>query len=116
MYPEVVNEMSKKWTKILIENGICEEHGLDPKYFGSSVEKVMSPLFLKQFIETGDCVLSFEKDEDFMPILSTIIAECILMKLKDSGLVDSIENENGEEVFFLTKDGKEVAEKHKNDL
>ena len=39
------------------------------------------------------------------------VLNAILKALKEKGIIDSIENENNEEMFFLTKEGKDLASK-----
>ena len=41
--------------------------------------------------------------------LREIIAGSLLYELQEQGILDSIEDENNEERFFLTEKGKEIA-------
>jgi len=41
-------------------------------------------------------------------ILRELVAGSVLYDLKDQGLVDSYQDENTEEMFFLTKKGKKL--------
>ena len=52
------------------------------------------------------------EEEEFNVILREIIAGTILTELKHKGLVNSYEDDNTEELFFLTKKGKKML---KND-
>jgi predicted transcriptional regulator len=48
--------------------------------------------------------------------LREIVAGSILMELQEKGIVDSIEDENNEERFFLTDLGKNLANDIKKHL
>jgi hypothetical protein len=47
-------------------------------------------------------------DEEFEVILRELVAGSVLYDLKEQGLVDSYQDENTEEMFFLTKKGKKL--------
>lgn len=73
-------------------------------------------LLTKKFIEgeLNDPTKDLFTDEEFDKVLREIVAGTILYELKDRGLVDSYEDENTEETFFLTKEGKDSIEKKGN--
>lgn len=49
----------------------------------------------------------FWTEEEFEVILQKIITGSIMYQLKEEGIMDSYEDENTEETFFLTEKGKE---------
>jgi hypothetical protein len=51
-----------------------------------------------------------ENEDAFQRVIVKSITESVLTDLKERGMVDSIEDENGEEVFFLTPIGKGEVE------
>ena len=55
--------------------------------------------------EKGDSLFLFTEDE-FEVILRELVAGSVLYELKHKGLVDSYEDDNTEEMFFLTEEGK----------
>ena len=57
----------------------------------------------------------FEQDE-FEQCMKESAATCLLKSLESKGLIQSYSDDNTEEVFFLTKEGKEMARKHKENL
>jgi hypothetical protein len=59
--------------------------------------------------------ISLFNDEEFDKILKEVIAEDILRTLQKNGLINSYEDENTEEVFFLTDKGREEVEKKSDD-
>ena len=50
-------------------------------------------------------------DEEINQVLKLSIVHSSLKKLKEKGLVDFIQNEEGEEIIFLTENGRETAQK-----
>jgi hypothetical protein len=48
----------------------------------------------------------FFTDEEFEKILKMVVAGSILYEMKENGWVDSYEDDETEEVFFLTEEGK----------
>lgn len=58
--------------------------------------------------------LEFESDKESTEVIDLAVAMISLNRLKDKGFVDSIENEHGEEVFFLTPKGKEIVKNNGN--
>ena len=59
----------------------------------------MLPKFLK-----GEELMITEKEVDIL--LRICLAEISMTALKEKGLIDFMEDENGEEVIFLTEKGK----------
>ena len=45
-------------------------------------------------------------EDEFSSILRYSIVESDLIRLNEKGVLDSMENENGETVYFLTEKGK----------
>ena len=118
MYPKQVEEALFNIEIALEQEGLSINNDLDPHCTSEAIRTKLGPVILKEFIETGDTVINFETEEDAIKMVNGIIVESALLSLKKKGIVDSIENENGEEIYWLTKEGKEVAKKHKeeNDL
>ncbi len=66
---------------------------------------------LPKFLIGGEDELVFETEEDFDELLKSCIVDVALKHLIDNKLVNYIEDEHGEEVFFLTNEGIEYTEK-----
>jgi hypothetical protein len=76
---------------------------------------IVTEKYISNQLIDGDQDLSFSEDE-FSDILKKIIVGSMLHELKQKGMINSYEDENVEEVFFLTKEGKEYLENmRKND-
>ena len=55
-------------------------------------------------------------EDEFEQCLKESIATCVLKSLQEKGYIQSYSDENTEEVFFLTKEGKEHVKQMKKDL
>ena len=55
-------------------------------------------------------------EDEFEVILQKIIVGSILYDLKENGILNSYEDENTEETFFLTEKGKLLKDELKNNL
>ena len=55
--------------------------------------------------------LKFFDDNEFTNILNLIVVKQCMDNLLKMGLIDIIEDENDDECYFLTEDGKEYAKK-----
>lgn len=102
--PEVI-ELSDKMINTLKDDGFFEESGITDH---TPANGVLRDFLTEKFIEgkLTDGVVEVG-DEEFMNVLSMIIAKCTLTSLVEKGYVNSVEDENDEEVFFLTEKGKQ---------
>lgn len=102
-YPEKVINYSREIFDCFAAGNFFSEEDIDPFIFSKFLcEKVM-PNWL-----SGDDVELTE--EDLMEVILYSSTKSVLIGMKNKGLLDSIEDESGEECFFLTPDGKEAAE------
>jgi hypothetical protein len=60
--------------------------------------------------------LEFASNEEANNTINSIVGSITIDLLKEKGVVDSIEDENGKEVFFLTTKGKEYAQKFEYEI
>jgi len=106
MYPESVVEISKRIYEVFEEDLVesssqdkewCEPIGME------SINKFMLPKFIK-----GEELLLTEQEA--IDLYRMCLADISIASLKEKGLVDSIEDENGKEMIFLTEIGKSVQE------
>lgn len=111
-YPYSVSEFSGNLVDGLKEIGFFEE---EPDVNPSILFKNFCEEFMPKWIEGREPEEYLENEEVFQNVIVRSITESVLTDLKARGMVDSIEDENGEEVFFLTTIGKEEVESM-NDL
>lgn len=100
-YPDEVRDFVLSLMVVLV-NGIPEED-MDP----CLIERYMCDLALERFL--GDGNLYFE-EEELRSLINKAMANTIVNDLIDKGLIDTIENENGEEVVWITEKGKAIAD------
>lgn len=106
-YPNSVSEFSGNLVEGLKEFGFfIEEPDVDP----SILFKNFCEEFMPKWIEGKEPEDYLENEEVFQKVIIKSITESILTDLKEKGIVDSVEDENGEEVFFLTTEGKKEVE------
>jgi hypothetical protein len=111
-YQPFIIEEAERIVELLDSTGFFEEFQIENKDF--TIEYFCDKL-TKKFVEG-------KLDEDGSPftidemdkILNEIVIGTTLHDLQKSGIIDSIEDENNEERFFLTNKGKEIATKIKN--
>ena len=78
-------------------------------------KKVLTGLLLEVYINNPKMDDEFFWGEDeFESILQKVITGSIMYQLKEDGVLNSYEDENTEETFFLTEKGKQEYEKLKN--
>jgi hypothetical protein len=110
-YQPIVIEKTTEILCILEESNFFKDYEIENfdftiKYLN---DKLTEKFILGELDEESDDI--FEEDE-FDIILKELVAGSILTELKNKGLVNSYEDDNTEEVFFLSKKGKNML---KND-
>lgn len=104
-YPESVSEFVEKLLESLEEEGFFEKEGADYNItFGRFADSV-----LKKWVKGED--IESISEEEFVGILNLSIVQSDLQGLTERGVLDTIENEEGEPMYFLTEKGKIEMEK-----
>jgi hypothetical protein len=106
-YPEEVKSWALTLTGFLSEEGFFEEYGVSPVHGIPVMERRLCEAILPNWLNDGDMTIS---EKDLEDVMRASVTEALLSGMKEKGLIDSIEDEAGEEVYFLTHQGKEVAE------
>jgi hypothetical protein len=104
IYPKTVIEKTELLIEGLFESNFFEEYEIDDLTF---VRQHLNDLLTEKFIKgelEDDSPLFL--DEEFEQLLKELVAGSVLYQLKLKGLVDSYEDDNTEEMFFLTEMGK----------
>jgi hypothetical protein len=111
IYQPIVIEETDNLLNGLIDADFFKDYGLtDLSYARQYILDCLTMKFING--ELGNEDEDFFTDEEFDKILKEIITGTILYELKDKGLIDSYEDENTEETFFLTDEGrKNIKEK-----
>ena len=105
-YQPIVIEKTTEILCILEETNFFENFDFTIKYLN---DKLTEKFILGELDEESDDIF---EEEEFDVILREIVAGSILTELKHKGIVNSYEDDNTEELFFLTKKGKNML---KND-
>lgn len=100
MYPLAVQKRAKDMvndiSEILIEEDISAKE----------MEKSFSSRLIKRFLEGTELILSGDEIEE---ALDEAILATTYNSLVEKGLMDCVENEKGENVYFLTELGKTIG-------
>ena len=110
IYQPSVIEKADELIEILIEERFFEDYEIENYDFATNYlrDKLTDKFILGTLESEDDDVFT---EEEYELILREIVAGSVLYELKEKGLVDSYEDEETEEMFFLTKEGKKLLEK-----
>jgi DNA-binding PadR family transcriptional regulator len=103
MYPQSVNEFVAQVVDSLEESGFLKEEKVDRE---SAIEAFGEIIFDKW--KRGDELIMTEEEAIKGMQMSVVISS--MKELTRKNLVDTIEDENGEPIYFLTKQGRDYAE------
>ena len=104
-YQPIVIEKTNVLIDELIYSGFFEENGIEDVNFAIKlISDILTEKFINGEIENDDVYST----EEFTKMLQMIIAENVLRDLQKRGLIKSYEDDNTEEIFFLTELGKQV--------
>ena len=114
VYQPIVIEKTEELIEGLIEANFFAEY--DITNFNFVREYIMDDL-TEKFIN-GRLDDDFEEmynEEEFEQLLKHIVAGNVLYELKEKGMVNSYSDDNTEEMFFLTEEGKAYLKKMSED-
>ena len=111
-YQPVVIEYVNEIIKSFRESNFFQDYGLKSETFA---EDYLCEKLTQKFI-IGELDIEMISEDEIGVYMREIIAGTILTELQEKGMVDSIEIENNQELFFLTKQGKDFVGKIKNAL
>ena len=111
IYQPRVIEIANEIIETLKEIEFFEENNITDLTFTKSH---LCDRLTEKYIENGlDLEIGIFTEDEFNEIIKTIIIGSVLHNLKESGYVSSYDDENTEELFFLTKEGKMLLEEMK---
>lgn len=106
-YQPIVIEKTNVIIDELIYSNFFEDNKImDISFAIKTISDKLTEKFINGELENVDLFVSGE----FVGMLHMIIAENVLRELQKKGLITSYEDENTEEVFFLTELGKQVKD------
>jgi hypothetical protein len=114
IYQPIVIERTEEIIESLIENKFFEDYEIEvTDYAKRRISDMLTEKFINGDVDLNDDEI-FTEDE-FDVLLKEIVAGTVLYELKSKGLINSYEDENTEEMFFLTEKGKLIL-KDKGDF
>lgn len=105
VYPDSVSELTEKLLEGLEEEGFFEKEGAD---YNITFKRFADSVF-KNWISGEN--LENITEEEFTQILNLSIIQSDLEGLRNRGVLETIDNEEGEPLYFLTEKGKCEMEK-----
>lgn len=113
IYQPIVVQYSEEIIQTLIETDFFVEHDIENYDFAKIC---LCDKLTEKFMTTGlDLEVGIFSEEEFDEILKLIVAGTLLYNLKNNGYINSYEDDDTEEVFFLTDKGREYVKKLKNE-
>jgi len=108
-YPEEVSVILTAIYESLTADGFFIEHDIVNQGKRSLIDAA-GPILMKRWV-AGDLNPSDIPENDLKDILTRTITYAVIYELKEKKLVDTIEDETGEEIIFLTDAGREARKK-----
>ena len=107
-YPSSVSDVTERLLEGLEEAEFFEKEGADYEV----TFKRFADFFLTRWVN-GEDMEDFP-EEEFSDILNRSIIESDIKRLSDRKLLDCIEDERGETLYFVTEEGKKEMERLKS--
>lgn len=107
-YQPIVIEETDNLIQGLIESEFFLDYDITNYSFAREhiLEKLTQKYIDGLFDNSDDSEIELFTENEFTKLLQQIVAGSLLSDLKERGLVNSYEDDNTEETFFLTKEGK----------
>lgn len=113
VYQPIVIEESEQLLIGLMESKFFDDYEITDLTFARQyVLEIMNEKYISGLL--GEETDELFTEEEFTKILQEIVAGTVLHELKEGGFLNSYEDENTEEMFFLTDKGKKFLEDKKN--
>lgn len=112
VYQPIVLEKTEEIIEILTESNFFKDYEIvDLTYSRMFLNDRLTEKFIKGDLdESEEIPLNYFDEDEFGEIVRCIIAGSVLYELKEKGYVNSYEDENTEETFFLTNEGKQYLD------
>ena len=106
-YPDAVRNAVNLAMEVIVD---AEMVGPETDTDADIMESLLCESALTKFLGDGEI---FFNEEEFVSMCHLAAAQTAIRDLKDAGFVDSIEDENGREIMWLTQQGIDHANKLK---
>lgn len=109
-YPTSVEEAIKKYTLILEEEGFFNDDLEFPPNMEETAKthlwNILGEVLMEKFLNGSEDYIA--SPEEISRVIANTVVQTNLDSLMKENLIDGIENENGEMVYFLTEKGKKM--------
>jgi len=115
VYQPIVIEESEQLLIGLVESKFFEGYEITDLTFARQyILEIMNEKYISGLL--GEETEELFTEEEFTKMLQEIVAGTVLHELKEGGYLNSYEDENTEEMFFLTDKGKKYLESKKDEI
>jgi len=115
VYQPIVIEESEQLLIGLVESKFFEDYEITDLTFARQyILEIMNQKYISGLL--GEETDELFSEDEFTKILQEIVAGTVLHDLKQGGYLNSYEDENTEEMFFLTDKGKKYLESKKDEI
>lgn len=108
-YPEAINEWLEKVHSSLIQSEFYLENDIDPTIGKASLVSQAGAAALKSWVESGEIRIS---EDSMIDILHMVMVESTLRSLQEKGVIGSLDDNQGDEVFYITEAGKSIMKEY----
>jgi hypothetical protein len=115
IYQPFIIEKSKHIIGLLEESNFFNDYEIEDTSFAQDyISNILTEKFITGDFDFDEITHEIFTENEFDSLLKNIIAGSVLEQLKKKGMVDSYEDTNSEEMFFITEKGKEFLKKNNN--
>ena len=107
IYPDSIESILSDLNESLTNTGFFTDY---PEVTDSEIRSVFGPYLFDKWMTSGEPEITEEELVTFEQMLARVVASSTLNTLKAEGLIDWIDDGEGNEMVFLTEAGKSVAE------
>jgi len=108
-YPEAINDWLEKVHASLVESEFYLENEIDPSIGKASLFFQAGPAALKSWVESGEIKIT---EDSMIDIIHMVMVESTLRSLQKKGVIGSLDDNQGDEVFYITEAGKSIMKEY----
>jgi hypothetical protein len=113
IYQPIVIEETNNLIEGLKESGFFEDYQIEDLTFTNQhLLDLMTEKFINGQLDSDDELFG---EDEFAKLLQELVAGSVLYELKEKGYINSYEDDETDEMFFLTEDGKKFLKNIKPD-
>lgn len=112
-YQPIVIRETENIIQGLVLSNFFKDHGIEDYSFAT--EHISDILSSKDETTLNNIEEELFTEDEFNDLLNTIIVGSHIKELKEHGYMDSYVDENNDEIFFITEEGKISMRDHKSE-